>query len=174
MNLLRIEPTGYYGQLTEHAIFKFQQRKGLVASKDSPGAGVFGPNTRNAVNSILGLRANTKSMIASKTASFKENKPMIAETKVEESKEEVSSSSNMIAFSDDLFLGSNGAEVEILQNKLKALGFYKGGVTTDYFGNVTHDAVISFQLDQGIISSTKDPGAGNVGPRTRAALNAVL
>ncbi len=164
-NLFAIEPTGYYGDLTKHAVLKFQQKKGIITSQNDSGAGVFGPRTRMAVNNILGYRANTKAIIASKTASFK-NKVAIKS----EEKADVQSP----VFTSELSIGSRGEQVALLQKTLKDLGFYNGGFTTDYYGNITKDAVINFQLDKGLISSVNDMEAGNVGSRTREALNALL
>lgn len=45
--------------------------------------------------------------------------------------------------------GSKGKEVSELQNKLKVLGYYKGTIT-NYFGDMTKDAVIKFQRDKKI------------------------
>lgn len=158
-NLLRIESTGYYGDITENAVYKFQQKKGLVSVKSDSGAGVFGPMTRNVMNSILGYRANTKQLIATKTASYNEdNKVFVAEE----------------LFKSDLAVGSKGDEVEQLQNSLKQLGFFDGAITTDFFGEVTKEGVIAFQLNKGIIASESDPGAGRLGPQTRQALNSIL
>ena len=64
LGYLRIAPSGYYGEVTAHAVFKFQQSQGLVASKDDAGAGYFGPATRNIMNSIMASRFNTKSLLA--------------------------------------------------------------------------------------------------------------
>ncbi|MFC1747752.1 peptidoglycan-binding protein [Pseudomonadota bacterium] len=56
INLLGIDPTGYYGEVTSHAVFKFQQVNELAGSKESPGAGIFGPKTRGAFNELLAER----------------------------------------------------------------------------------------------------------------------
>jgi peptidoglycan hydrolase-like protein with peptidoglycan-binding domain/3D (Asp-Asp-Asp) domain-containing protein len=53
LGLLRIDPTGNYGEVTEHAIFKFQQIHGLVDQKSSQYAGVFGASTRSKMNEII-------------------------------------------------------------------------------------------------------------------------
>ena len=42
---------------------------------------------------------------------------------------------------------------------------------TGYFGAMTKKRLIKFQLDKGIIDTSDAPGAGQVGPRTAAALN---
>jgi peptidoglycan hydrolase-like protein with peptidoglycan-binding domain/3D (Asp-Asp-Asp) domain-containing protein len=154
LNLIRIEPTGFYGDVTENAVFKFQQRKGIVSTKSEEGAGVFGPSTRNALNGILGYRANTRQLIASNTNKYNENEQTI--------------------FVSDLVYGSKGNDVETLQKTLKELGYFEGAIITDYFGEVTKDAVIAFQLEKGIIASQNDPEAGKVGPHTRNLLNTTL
>jgi peptidoglycan hydrolase-like protein with peptidoglycan-binding domain/3D (Asp-Asp-Asp) domain-containing protein len=64
INLLGIEATGIYGELTAHAVFKFQQVNRLAGDKSSPGAGIFGPITRAALNSLVAERLNTQKMIA--------------------------------------------------------------------------------------------------------------
>lgn len=64
LGLLRIEPTGYFGEVTEHALYKFQQSMGLVASKDDSGAGYLGPATRSALNNIIEDRYDMKSLFA--------------------------------------------------------------------------------------------------------------
>lgn len=67
----------------------------------------------------------------------------------------------------DLKLGSQGSAVSQLQKDLSKLGFYKYSIDGD-FGPKTHEAVINFQKSQGL---KRD---GLVGPKTKAALNAVL
>ncbi|MFH1299181.1 MAG: peptidoglycan-binding protein [Patescibacteria group bacterium] len=64
LGYLLLDPTGYYGEVTEHAVFKLQQRWGLIAGRDDLGAGVVGPQTRGMINSIIGERIDTKSYIA--------------------------------------------------------------------------------------------------------------
>ena len=59
INLLGIEPTGYYGEVTQHAVFKFQQIHGLAGDMDSTGAGIFGPMTRTKFNAVVAARLDT-------------------------------------------------------------------------------------------------------------------
>lgn len=63
INLFGIETSGYYGELTEHAVFKFQQINKLAGTKDSLGAGIFGPMTRTAFNQLLAERQRIESMV---------------------------------------------------------------------------------------------------------------
>lgn len=64
LGYLRLEPTGYFGETTAHALFKFQQAQGLVAAETDSGAGYLGPNTRAILNGILEKRFQTKSLMA--------------------------------------------------------------------------------------------------------------
>ncbi len=64
LGYLLIEPTGYYGEVTEHAVFKLQQKLGLVSSMDDEGAGVAGPKTRGAINEITDDRIDMKIYVA--------------------------------------------------------------------------------------------------------------
>ena len=66
LHLLGINPTGYYGDVTAHAVFKFQQINGLVGDKESVYAGVLGPVTRSKLNSLLAKRASIESVVAVK------------------------------------------------------------------------------------------------------------
>lgn len=59
INLLGIEPTGYYGEVTQHAVFKFQQIHGLAGDMSSTGAGIFGPMTRTKFNAVVAARLDT-------------------------------------------------------------------------------------------------------------------
>jgi len=56
--------SGIYDEVTEHAVYKFQQIHGLVSTKDDLGAGYVGPATRGALNSIIESRYDTKSLMA--------------------------------------------------------------------------------------------------------------
>ncbi len=67
MNFYKVEPSGVYDDLTVHAVYKFQQAQGIVASEDSIGAGYFGPSTRGKLNSIVAMRGETQALIAEAT-----------------------------------------------------------------------------------------------------------
>lgn len=64
LGYLRIAPTGYFGETTQHALYKFQQSQGLVSSSSDAGAGLLGPQTRGVLNSILETRYENKSLMA--------------------------------------------------------------------------------------------------------------
>lgn len=64
--------------------------------------------------------------------------------------------------------GSQGPEVEQLQLKLKAAGYYKGDIDGD-FAKLTHDAVLAFQEDRPDLDDDSEAG-----PMTMAALDAAI
>lgn len=152
LHFLRIESTGYYGEVTEHAVFKFQQSLGLVGDISSPGAGIFGALTRERMNRIVADRLYTRQLIAAK----KPVNVMVAQA-------------NIL----DMMLdpGARHEEVKNLQRALQKLGYYKGLLVSDFYGDSTKNAVLSFQLKEGIVKNPDDPGAGRFGPRTKALLN---
>jgi hypothetical protein len=69
-------------------------------------------------------------------------------------------------FVSNLSLGSTGYKVYALQTLLAKLGFFQGDATS-YYGPKTKAAVMQFQAAKGINQT------GTVGPKTRAALNAL-
>jgi len=66
LNLLRRNPNGNYDEVTEHAIFKFQQTQGILSSKSEQGAGAFGPATRDALNKLISSKNYYAGRIADK------------------------------------------------------------------------------------------------------------
>ena len=67
-------------------------------------------------------------------------------------------------FTDLLTVGSTGAQVTALQERLISLGYLSGSVT-GFYGTLTGQAVSKYQSAHGISPT------GYVGPSTRAALN---
>ncbi len=64
LHFLGVEPTGFYGEVTDHAVFKFQQSQNIVEDESSPGAGIFGPSTRSVLNEILRERARVETAVS--------------------------------------------------------------------------------------------------------------
>ena len=71
-------------------------------------------------------------------------------------------------FSNNLSVGSTGADVVALQSFLVSKGYLTipAGVSQGYFGSLTKAAVVAYQTAAGIV-----PQSGYVGPLTRTALN---
>lgn len=73
-----------------------------------------------------------------------------------------------VVFKSALRMGSKGAEVVALQQKLRELGFFKFSTNTGYYGSVTKAAVVAFQKKYNL-----KPYPGIVGSLTRTALNSL-
>lgn len=156
LNFYMGEITGYFGSVTEHAVFKFQQSQFLVGDETSIGAGILGPKTRDAMNEIAVSRQYNTSLIASNTANYERR--ILARRKG-------------IYIASELNLGMTGPEVAKLQQFLKDKGFFDGVLITEYFGNVTRDAVVKFQKQNKLITSENDGKAGTVDQATLELIN---
>ena len=127
INYLRIQPTGYYGPLTTHAVYKFQQRVGIVSDRTDSGAGIVGPKTRTALNKFLDNRNSVTSQYAS-------NATDVA----------------IYEFEEEMSLGNRGKDVKMLQAFLREQGYFKGSLITEYYGEVTKNSLIAYQEDNNI------------------------
>lgn len=74
-------------------------------------------------------------------------------------------------FLKDILYGQTSAEVVALQAVLARIGCFTLA-PTGYYGDITAASVIKFRAKYGVDGST-DPKGRSVGPRTRAALNAL-
>lgn len=64
LHYLGVAPTGFYGPVTAHAVFKFKQSQGFTGSESEPGATTFDSWTRGRLNQIVAARFYTTKMIA--------------------------------------------------------------------------------------------------------------
>lgn len=126
MNYLRVEPTGYFGSVTENAVKKLQLRFGLIANVNEPGAGEVGPATRRFLNNFQNSYFS-RLQVQTRVADF--------EGKL---------------FEYELGLGDSGNDVFKLQKFLQEQGYFNGVLLTKYFGDVTQQALVSFQKDNDI------------------------
>ena len=110
---------GSYGYNTEKAVKAFQKKNGLTQS------GIADETTLKKINSSSAIASTGKGIAAT-------------EDKKEETKDDGS-----------LKKGSKGAEVKKVQERLKALGYYKNSIDSDY-GNATVTAVKAFQKKNGL------------------------
>jgi peptidoglycan hydrolase-like protein with peptidoglycan-binding domain len=132
LNFLNIEPSGYFGPITAHAVFKFQQKIGLVKTKADDSAGFVGPATRNALNKYINSKASLAGSIKSS---------------VDVNEIELTSDSSEFEFSTDMKIGTTHPEVSVLQKFLKDKGYFKGHLFTDYFGPMTSSALVLYKID---------------------------
>ena len=126
--------TGFYGELTEAAVIRFQQARGLTVD------GIAGPSTLAALQG--GGAVAPQSFGPTPTAV---------------------PTATPAATSTTLRMGSSGAEVLALQQRLRDLGFYDFEIT-GFYGDVTEISVARFQQANGL---TPD---GIAGPATLSLL----
>lgn len=168
LNFYRGEITGYYGDLTEHAVFKFQQSQKLVIERSSAFAGKFGPKTRDRMNEIVASRNYSSAMVAEATTKYR--KTLVADAG--ETDQSIPADRNRKRIlATQLQFGMKGPDISALQKFLKEKGFFDGGLITEYFGPVTLEAVIEFQISNNIIKSKADKGAGVIDLKTLELIN---
>lgn len=150
------EASGKFDEATSEAVTEFQLSAGVLASATSYGSGFFGPKTLAAFKKSL----QSNSLIRAKLPANPEwtRAVWVAYTP---------------QFQKSLALNDTGEEVTTLQQVLQKLGYSKLEVSGE-FNEETEIAVIDFQIKSEIISSPTEFGAGSFGPKTRAALNALL
>ena len=188
--------TGYYGGLTEEAVRKFQQAKGLSVD------GTAGSNTLSALggNSDTGaILTGTQLQLGNSGSAVTQLQNRLSalgfyqgpitgfyseltETAVRDFQRSrrlrvngIADPTTLAALQDNhlgsnsttiLQRGSQGTAVSQLQNRLRAVGVYNGPVT-GYYGELTEAAVRKFQLSRGLSVN------GIAGPTTLGALQNV-
>lgn len=145
-----------YSTSTAAAVAKFQVAAGILESKTSYGAGFFGPKTKIAFEQKLRER-----LLAG--PSLPENPAWDRPVYVAYTPQ----------FNTQLALGDSGEKVRELQAMLQKLDFLAAEPTGN-FGEQTQAAIIKFQIENIIVGSATEFGAGSFGPKTRAALNAKI
>lgn len=153
LNLLRIEPTGQYGPMTEHAVFKFQQRMGLVDSKTDKKAGKLNEETRNAINWYLDRKVQILSLKQNKSGASILDKSV--ETRLLK----------------EMSIGDRGVTAKRLQQFLKKEGYFEAKFATEYFGEGTKKALTEYQLDNDLIVDEDSSGAGVLNAETLEFIN---
>jgi peptidoglycan hydrolase-like protein with peptidoglycan-binding domain len=164
LNYFEDKPTGYFGDVTENAIKRFQRDRGLKPD------GILGPDTEAALFGESAVRNSNSPFNEDGFLSSKgeEQPPRAAsepftETTARQAKPEVESAP--LAASPTLRLRDRGTAVKQLQTRLQAAGFSPGEVDGIY-GQQTREAVLAFQRAKGL---TVD---GIAGQQTLSALAA--
>ncbi|MBL4694214.1 peptidoglycan-binding protein [Candidatus Gracilibacteria bacterium] len=174
-NFYRGEINGEFDEKTEHAVFKFQQSQGLVGDKTAAGSGVFGPKTRDRMQELFSQRKHSAQLVAAATDVYGQAMLAKAENIVEEGLQIADADfvdEGVRLLAKELGYGAVAPEVTLLQRFLKDEGYFDGVFITDYYGLKTQEAVLKFQLDQGVVNDRADRGAGRVGPSTLEVINA--
>jgi peptidoglycan hydrolase-like protein with peptidoglycan-binding domain/3D (Asp-Asp-Asp) domain-containing protein len=138
--------TDFFGSKTEKAVFDFQKKHFLIKGKNSIGAGIFGPITRDKLATILYHQE--------------------IERKIREVWEN-------FHFEENLQRGIRNQSVLKLQEILVSEELMEVA-PTGFFGPKTEAALIEFQVLQDIIPDSTSVGVGRVGHITREKLNEVL
>lgn len=172
LHFLRVEPTAFFGKVTEHAVFKFQQAMEIVDTVKDPGAGLVGPKTKAKIHELIAKREEQNKLIVQKT----EKQKAVAE--VEKKDRELIAalppdSAHALAASQ-LSYGDTSEEVRKLQELLKGLGYFPGHITSDYFGDLTREALIKFQMSHGLVDSEDDSNAGVLNQSTKEKLTKLV
>lgn len=163
LKFIGVEPTGFYGKVTEHATFKFQQAFDILQSEKDVGAGVVGPKTLDKLNEIAITRLKQQKIIADTI----ETKNIVSQ-RLESERILIANAIEAEKFASDIAYGTRGKDVETLQKVLKRLGFFQGRLTTEYFGDITKGAIIAFQKSHSIDAT------GDLDIQTRRILNKII
>ncbi|MBD0345389.1 MAG: peptidoglycan-binding protein [Coleofasciculus sp. Co-bin14] len=118
--------TGYYGSLTQEAITKFQQAKGLTVN------GIANPETVNALEFSAGQTTPSQSVAPQQGVT-----------------NELNASTSSVG---TLQKGDSSTQVTSLQKKLATAGYFDGPFT-GYYGSLTQEAVKKFQQANGLTAS---------------------
>jgi peptidoglycan hydrolase-like protein with peptidoglycan-binding domain len=148
MSLFRIEPTGYFGPVTQHAVIKMQLKYNLIDRVSDVGAGTVGPSTQRLLNRFQNQylkRLNT------------ELKPYDAE--------------NNKLFESELSLGDNSKDVFVLQKFLQEQGYLNSVLLTKFYGDQTFEAMAQYKLDNNLIENISVKNAGNLDKSTIDYIN---
>ena len=156
LNLLRVDPTGQYGPMTAHAVFKFQQRMGYVENKEDAKAGKLGEETRETLNWYLNKKATILAQKKGKTSAA--------------SLDRLSSATLL----EEMSIGDRGVTAKRLQEFLKNEGYFAGKFATEYFGEGTKKALAEYQLENDLIVDLDSANAGILNQETIDFINSRL
>jgi len=118
--------------------------------------------------------AENDAQVVTQSAEVVPNIPESQTEKVVRDKPVVTESVDKFKFTQPLFYGASGRDVEELQKLLKTIpDVYPEGDVTGQYGSLTQMAVKRFQLKYGIVSPDSE-FYGVVGPVTREKLNELM
>jgi peptidoglycan hydrolase-like protein with peptidoglycan-binding domain len=140
---------GKFDLNTSVAVRQFQRSSRLMVD------GIVGRNTWTAL-----AKGNTQTQVLDPTFN---NSPFTSESLTNTSDKPQTTTNRRTVIQASLKKGDRGQEVKSLQQRLQALGYYKGN-TTGNFGPLTQEAVTRFQRQAGLTAN------GIVDSSTKAAL----
>jgi peptidoglycan hydrolase-like protein with peptidoglycan-binding domain len=176
-----------FDEALREKLLAFQLKYKIISGANDAGAGTLGPKTRATISKLY---PNGQAVVLVPNPEAKESEQRAElQKKLNELKGVVAilssqkkpatpvaptvASPSPIAkavspvFSGNFGVGARGADVSRLQELL-------GVDPTGYFGNLTRQAILDFQIKHGVVKSAGDQGAGRVGPATRAKLEEIF
>lgn len=141
---------GVFDEALRQAIIAYQKSQGLVVDASSPGAGRIGPLTKAAIDKKVRTRrikkAAEKYIVMNRVRKELEKKDLLINITMQE--------------------GKSGEDVRLLQAHLAKKGFFPADKINGNYGPLTAEAVARYQVRRGLLASTKEKGAGTIGPVT--------
>ena len=158
------EITNYFGGQTAKAVRSFQCDKLNLCNgnENINGFGVVGPKTRSKIKEICTIAQNNNSATGSESEAVTQ---LATNSQIQQSIQPPNITRN-------LYLGTKGDDVRLLQIFLKSTGYFNYPEITGYYGNATKQAVQRFQCAVLNICNGNEliTGYGVVGPKTREAI----
>lgn len=148
MQLFKLEPTGYFGPVTQHAVIKLQLKNGIITNTSELGAGTVGPSTRRFLNSFQNSYLKRTSLDV-KSYDLVKNQ----------------------LFDSELRFGDKSNDVFKLQKFLQEQGYLNSVLLTKYYGENTFEAMAQFKLDNSLISNQSIKESGNLDEETIDYIN---
>ncbi|MCT4617022.1 MAG: peptidoglycan-binding protein [Candidatus Gracilibacteria bacterium] len=166
------EITGEYRDIMP-SLLEYQLEKKIIISRRESGAGYFGPKTRKMAQADYKVALALNEQREQEALILKE-----AEEKLQKQRDEViaATEKKIDKYIDGIGnprYGQVSPSVRELQKVLIAMGYLKTKDTA-IFGTKTKQALLSFQLDNNIVSNNNTPGAGIYGPKTKQTLRDLL
>ncbi len=155
---------GFFNEATQKALLGYQLARRIVASADSVGAGVLGPQTRKSLNAEIFKRSwqPPASLLAKTNATSNSAETVVQKNTATNSR-----------FPTTLSIGDRGGLVRELQVALTETGFYECEVNGIYDERM-ENCVFNFQKTNEVLASRDEFGAGYFGKQTRLMLSALL
>lgn len=154
--------SGEYDTNTIDAIFDFQVDQKILSHSYDAGAGSYGPKTRKKLKEVYSSYVEEKE----KREAFLAEIAQLRETALTKAENHVVSLEKPIYW-------EISPRVRELQKTLATLGYFEYKDTA-IFGVKTKNALIEYQLENGLIENSQEIGAGTFGPKTRADFTANL
>jgi len=147
MGLYDGEISGIYADL-EPSLISYQIETNIITDKDHDAAGYVGPKTTTQLQKDYDTYTQRE------------------RTRIEEEKAFKSKLASSITSMGTLIKWDHNADVRTLQKTLAVLGYFEEEDTA-IFWDVTHKALVKYQLEKNIITSPTQNDAGVFGPKTK-------